>query len=178
MHEPQDLDKMQEIAKIVLTNWDSSGQTISSRMREHKADSTPESQKGKGKPYHYIAEWNPLLLAIYYNHMHIVKYFCEVVKVNLRSTLAMSKGGDHPLIFALASAIVRSESVLATEIFQYLYNKFDFVWDYKCLKQILVIVITYDRIDLLLFLLKSHTTHSLFLSFSYHFRIQFLSQFV
>lgn len=46
--------------------------------------------------------------------MHIVRYFCEIIKVNLRSTLAMSKGGEHPLIFALAVAIVKEE---ATEVF-------------------------------------------------------------
>lgn len=46
------------------------------------------------------------------------------------------------------------------------------------MKQILLVIINHERIDLLLFILKSKTTHSLFLSFSYHFRIQFLSQFV
>jgi len=64
--------------------------------------------------YKYISEWNPLLLAVYYNHMHIVRYFCEIVKINLRSTLAMSKGGEHPLIFALAAAIVKPQ---CTDIF-------------------------------------------------------------
>ena len=107
--------------------------------------------------------------------MHIVRYFCEVVKVNLRSSLAMSKGGEHPLLFALAVAIVKHET---TEIFQYLWNTFEYVWDYKCLKQALLIAISHGRIDLLNFLLRAKTTHSLFLSFSYHFRIQFLSHFV
>ena len=42
-HEQPDLERMQEIAKIVLTNWDSSGQTVSVRMRQHKTDRSPES---------------------------------------------------------------------------------------------------------------------------------------
>jgi hypothetical protein len=124
---------MQEIADIVLQNWDTKGQTISqhkcSKNQKKCCNKSPEgSSDGQ---YKYITEWNPLLLAIFYNHMHIVRYFCEVVKVNLRSTLAMSKGGEHPLIFALAGSIVKQET---TEIFQYVWNKFDYVWDYKCLK--------------------------------------------
>jgi len=101
---------MQEIASIVLKNWDNIGETCRQHISSSKKKGTsPESLKSKGK-YKYITEWNPLLLAIFYNHMHIVKYFCEVVKVNLRATLAMSKGGDHPLIFALAVAIVKKET--------------------------------------------------------------------
>lgn len=51
--------------------------------------------------------------------MHIVRYFCEIVKVNLRSTLSMSKAKEHPLIYALAASIVKEET---TEIFKYLWN--------------------------------------------------------
>eukprot|EP00347_Sterkiella_histriomuscorum_P021260 403334633 len=129
-HEVGDMENMFDIAEIVLKNWDTKGKSIS-LLKQSQKDLTPDSAKNSAKNYKYIHEWNPLLLAIYFNHMHIVRYFCEIVKVNLRSTLSMSKGGDHPLIY-----------------------------------------------NLLLFLLKSKTTHSLFLSFSYHFRIQFLSQFV
>ena len=87
----------------------------------------------------------------------------------------MSKGGEYALLFPLAVALANSGN---SEIFKYLWDKFDFIWDFKCFKQALLMIISYERIDLLKFLLRSETTQSLFLSFSYHFRITFLSEFV
>jgi hypothetical protein len=80
----------------------------------------------------------------------------------------MSKGGSHPLLFPLAVAV---RDPATTEIFEYLWNRFDYVWDYKHLQQALLMVINCERIDLLLFILRSRTTQSLWLSFSFHFRI-------
>jgi hypothetical protein len=87
-----------------------------------------------------MREWNPLLLAIYYGHLNIVQYFSEVLRVHLRTTLAMSKGGDNALLFALAVAIVKPET---THIFEYLWERYNFVWDYKCLKGALLMAINY-----------------------------------
>jgi hypothetical protein len=53
------------------------------------------------------------------------------MKVHLRTTLAMSKGGDYSLLFALACGLIKEQNM---EIFKYLWDKFDFIWDYKCLK--------------------------------------------
>ena len=72
------------------------------------------------KSYNHIDEWNPLLLAIFFNHKHIVQYFCEVVKVNLRATLPMSKGGSHALLFALAVTIAKEDK--NSDIFHYLWE--------------------------------------------------------
>jgi hypothetical protein len=112
---------------------------------------------------------------MFYNKEVVVKYFCEIMKINLRSTLTMPKGGDHALLFALAVGLVKNENI---DIFKYLWEMYDYVWEFKSLKQALLMIIEYNRIDQMQFILRSKTTHSLFLSFSYHFRIQFLSQFV
>src|SRR5438105_1302184 len=99
--------------------------------------------------YVYIREWNPLLLAVFYGHLHIVKYFCEVLKVHLRITLAMSKGGEYALLFSLAVALANPKN---TDIFKYLWDKYEFIWDFKCFKQALLMIISHERKDLLVFL--------------------------
>lgn len=83
-------------------------------------------------------------------------------------TLAMAKGGDFALLFPLAVCLVKPET---THIFKYLWDKFIYVWDFKCLKEAFCLILKFQRKDLLTFILESPTTHSLFLSFSYHFRI-------
>ena len=164
---------MQLVAKMVLKNWET--HAVSTPVNDEIVIDEVSLKTTQGDEYSYVDEWNPLLLAIFYNHMHIVRYFCEVVKVHLRYTLSMSKGGEHSLLFTLAVGLIKKECL---DIFKYLWETYDFIWDCKCLKQALLMIIFHNRADLLVFMLRSKTTHSLFLSFSYHFRITFLSQFV
>jgi len=104
-----------------------------------------------------------------------VRYFCEVLQVNLRATLKLSKGGEMGMLFPLSVGLEDESKI---DIFKYLWETYSYLWDYRCLKEATKIAIqTKDR-NLLSFILSSFTAHTLFWSFAYHFRITFLTEFV
>lgn len=95
---------MKSIAQKVFSKYELGGYITTTPRREE---------------YNYIKEWNPLLIAIYYGHMHVIKYYCEVARVHLRTTLSMSKGGDYALLFPLAVCLENPER---ENIFIYLWE--------------------------------------------------------
>lgn len=126
-----------------------------------------------------------MLLAILKGHLHIVKYLSTKLKVHLRSTIAISKvqrpdNEIHPppLLFCLLCCLMHPNNKNKEEIFKHLWANFDFVWDYACLLNALLMLLTFHRSDLLDFMMKSWTMQSIFLSFSHNYRIQFLSRFI
>jgi hypothetical protein len=67
----------------------------------------------------------------------------------------MPRGGHNAILFALAVAIIKPEN---TNIFKYLWDKFSWIWDYKALKESLMLILDHLRKDLLIFLMESRTT--------------------
>lgn len=115
----------------------------------------------------------------------MVKYLSQKLKVHLRSTIAISKckradKEKHapPLLFCLLSCLMDPKHSNKEQIFCHLWSDFDFVWDYECLLNALLLVLSFRRSDLLDFLMKSWTMQSIFQSFSHNFRIQFVSRFI
>lgn len=103
-HKEEDINQMKSIASKIYCKYESGG-TITA---------TP-----KGDVSQYIREWNPLLLTIYYGHLHIVKYYCEILRVHMKASLEMSKGGGFGLLFPLAVCLEIPERVT---IFNYLWE--------------------------------------------------------
>ena len=144
-----------------------------------------ENPEYKAFHYKHQLEWNPMLLAILKGHLHIVKYLSAKLKVHLRSTIAISKckrtdNEKHapPLLFCLLCCLMDPNNSDKEQIFKHLWTSFDFVWDYECLLNALLMLLTFHRSDLVDFMMKSWTMQSIFLSFSHNFRIQFLSRFI
>ena len=87
----------------------------------------------------------------------------------------MPHGGEYAMLFSLAVGLVHHDRI---DSFKYLWDKYDYVWDFKCFKQALILSIIYENKELMVFLLNSKTAHSLFWSLSYTYRVTFLSEFV
>jgi hypothetical protein len=49
-----------------------------------------------------LKEWNPLQIAVFFDHLKIVKYYCEIMKINVRASLKMPStkkfNGDNQVI--------------------------------------------------------------------------------
>jgi hypothetical protein len=43
----------------------------------------------KGKNDDVLKEWNPLHIAIFYEHFKLIEYFCLDLKINVRTSLKM-----------------------------------------------------------------------------------------
>lgn len=72
-----------------------------------------------------LKEWNPLLLAIFYENLKIVIYFCESMKINIKAALrqpGLKANQNQPLITFVVNCFLGSDNKDARILF-YLWEK-------------------------------------------------------
>lgn len=124
-----------------------------------------------------------MLLCIYKRQIEIFEFLVFDLGVHLRSSIAISKcnGGSKelnapPILFCLVCALLNPEEKISQNMFKELWGKHDYIWDYSCLKNALIMIVIFRRDDLFDFIIRSKTTQSIFQSFSDLFKIEFIKK--
>jgi hypothetical protein len=126
-----------------------------------------------------------MLLSIFNSKIEIFDYLTFDLGIHMKSSIAISKcnGGPKeesaaPILFCLVCALIEPDNKVAQNIFKELWSKHDYLWDYHCLKNALLMTIIFRRDNLFDFIMRSKTTQSIFMSFTHLFRIEFIEKFL
>lgn len=104
------------------------------------------------------------------NHTHIVQYFCDDLGIHLHSTLLLSESNGS-IMFPLLVALTRAEGDYET--FRYLWESQSHLWAVDSVLEALTILYSSKnsnidvRDDLMAFIMRSKTAHSLFMALSH-----------
>lgn len=78
----------------------------------------------------------------------------------------------------LAAALINPDNKLKSGVFEAFWNSKEYIWGHECWEVSLLMVLAFQRADLLDSIMKSRTMTGLFRSLSLHARHVFLERFI
>lgn len=126
---------------------------------------------------------NPFLVAVLQSHSSIIDFFANETKVCLQRGLILKTSPETKMkvpgqLFVLATALINPDDKWKDGVFQAFWNSREYIWGHDCWEVSLLMVLAFQRADLLDSIMMSRTMSGLFRALSLHARQAFLLRFL